>query len=163
MALDMADPNPETRGEGQQKQDKKKIVAGLGGRFPSAENGQVEHNQHQHDGVEAYPVCDRSAIEHYPMLACAASFSINKPHVQAPPFPLSSRAKPRDLQSSGPLVKCFSLTLVEQPDRLQKHIAHDGKALRAQLIHGVLRSVPERILVSVIEIDNVGARHACAA
>src|SRR5580704_5031161 len=51
------------------------------------------------------------------------------------------------------------LPLVQQPNRLQKHLAHDRQALRAQLIDGVLRGMPKSILISVIEIDNVGARH----
>src|SRR5580704_15907050 len=51
------------------------------------------------------------------------------------------------------------LPLVQQPNRLQKHLAHDGEALRAQLIHGVLRGMPKSILISVIEIDNVSTRH----
>ncbi len=56
VTLNMTDPNAETRGEDQQKQDKKKIAAGLGGRLPSTKNRQVEHDQHQHHDVETYPV-----------------------------------------------------------------------------------------------------------
>ncbi len=65
----MANPNPETRGERQQKQDKEKIMTVLGRRLPAAENREVDHNQNQHYDVETYPVGNRSAIEHYPMLA----------------------------------------------------------------------------------------------
>ena len=52
-----------------------------------------------------------------------------------------------------------NLPLVEQPNRLQKHLTHNPQALSTQLIHGVLRRMPKRILISVIEIDNVSARH----
>ncbi len=65
----MANPNSETRGKGEQKQDKQKIVAGLRGLFPATEDNQVDHNQNQHYNVETYPISDRSAIEHSPMLA----------------------------------------------------------------------------------------------
>ena len=37
--------------------------------FASTENDQVDDDQHQYYDVEAYPVRDRGAIEHHPMLA----------------------------------------------------------------------------------------------
>ena len=65
----MANPNPETSSESQQKQDKQKIMACLGRLFPAAQNNQVDQNQNQHYNVKTYPPSNRSAIEHYPMLA----------------------------------------------------------------------------------------------
>src|ERR1700733_1904631 len=39
--------------------------------------------------------------------------------------------------------KIQTLALVEQADGFQEDVAHDGETLRAQLVHGVLGSVPE--------------------
>ena len=66
-----ANPNPETRSEAQQKHNKQKIMACLRRRFSAAQNREVDHNQNQHYNVEANPICDRSAVEHCPMLAYA--------------------------------------------------------------------------------------------
>ncbi len=99
-SLGMANPNPETRGEGQQKQDKQKIVAGLRGLFPATEENEVDHNQNQHYDVETYPINDRSAIEHHPMLAYDAPLKAKPPT----PSPRVSALFPPStaLSSSGP-------------------------------------------------------------
>jgi hypothetical protein len=94
-SLSMANPNSETRGERQQKQDKEKITTVLGRRLPATENGEVDHNQDQHYDVETYPVSDRSAIEHYPMLAYDAPLEENRRslHYATLPFVIPSVAE----------------------------------------------------------------------
>src|SRR5208282_283608 len=53
-----------------------------------------------------------------------------------------------------------TLALVKQVDGFQNRIAYDFQAFGAQLVHGVLRGVMEYVVVSVIEVDVVGAGDA---
>src|ERR1039458_6579411 len=46
--------------------------------------------------------------------------------------------------------------LVENADRLQHGAAYNFQALGAELVDGVLRSVPEHIVIAVVEVDEVG-------
>src|ERR1700685_839433 len=50
--------------------------------------------------------------------------------------------------------------LVENADRFQDYRAGDFQALRAQLVHCVLRGVPEDVVVAVGEVDEVGGGDA---
>src|SRR5579872_2476976 len=54
------------------------------------------------------------------------------------------------------------LHLVEDADRLQDHRAADLQALGAQLIDRVLNRVVKNVVVSVINVDDVGAGHSDA-
>ena len=49
---------------------------------------------------------------------------------------------------------------VEHPDRLQDDVPDHLEALGAQLVHRVLRSVPERIGITVVQIDQVSDGNA---
>src|SRR5579884_721961 len=53
-----------------------------------------------------------------------------------------------------------SSALVQQPDGFQHRIANNGETFRAELVHGVLRCVPERVVVSVFEINHISGRNA---
>jgi hypothetical protein len=50
--------------------------------------------------------------------------------------------------------------LIDQPDRLHEHIAVDGQAVGADLVHGVLRGVVVAVVGAVVEVDDVDRRHA---
>src|ERR1039458_8800271 len=50
--------------------------------------------------------------------------------------------------------------LVENADRLQHGAAYNFQALGAELVDGVLRSVPEHIVIAVVEVDEIGGGHA---
>src|SRR5580704_1102249 len=50
--------------------------------------------------------------------------------------------------------------LAENSHRFQHHAAYNLETLRTQLIDRILRSVPEDIVVAVVEVDEVGAGNA---
>ena len=52
------------------------------------------------------------------------------------------------------------LFLVEKLDGLQDYLAYDLDAFGAEFVEGVLRGVVEDVAVAVVEIDEVGTRHA---
>lgn len=49
---------------------------------------------------------------------------------------------------------------VEHLDGFERHVADDLKTFGAEFIHGVLGSVPENVVVAVVEIYEVGGRDA---
>src|SRR5579872_7600630 len=53
-----------------------------------------------------------------------------------------------------------ALTLIQQANGFEERVAGDGQAFRAELVQRVLVSVPVRIVVAVVEIDQVSAGHA---
>src|SRR5580700_926379 len=50
--------------------------------------------------------------------------------------------------------------LVENGDCFQHGAAYNFQALGTELIDGVLRGVPEHVVVAVIEVDEIGGGHA---
>ena len=67
-------------------------MLGLRGTFGSTKYYQVDQDQHQYDKVEAYPVGDRSAIEHYAMLAYEYGRKETAgPSTSLPGFPMETR------------------------------------------------------------------------
>src|ERR1019366_2552518 len=51
------------------------------------------------------------------------------------------------------------LASIHQSNGFQHHIATNRQRLRTELVHRVLRSVPEDIVVTVVEVDDVNRRH----
>src|SRR5258708_25291061 len=49
---------------------------------------------------------------------------------------------------------------VEDANCFQHGCSYDFQAFRAELVDGVLRCVPEDVVVAVVEVDEVGAGHA---
>jgi hypothetical protein len=49
---------------------------------------------------------------------------------------------------------------IDETNGFKDHVAGDLKALRAELVNGVLRGVVEGIVVAVSEVDDVSNRHA---
>src|ERR1039458_2431946 len=52
------------------------------------------------------------------------------------------------------------LARIHQPDRFQHHVAADRQRLRTELVYRVLWAVPEDIVVTVVEVDDVHCRHS---
>src|SRR5271166_2198502 len=50
--------------------------------------------------------------------------------------------------------------LIQNRNSFQNRPADDFQALRAQLVDGILRGVPEDIVVTIIEVNQVGRGHA---
>ena len=51
------------------------------------------------------------------------------------------------------------LFLIQHLDRLQNHATHDLQAGWAELVNRVLRGVVEDVAVTIVQVNQVGARH----
>src|SRR3954467_11517803 len=77
-----------------------------------------------------------------------------------------NRAKQRDIcLRRHPLGRCrwrIIAHAIDQADGLQNHVAADFQTLYAQLVHRILNGVVKAIVVAVVDIDDIEARHAGA-
>src|SRR5579864_64584 len=61
---------------------------------------------------------------------------------------------------SPPSPRRKRIHLVENPNGFEYHAAHDLQALGAEFVGGILRRVPEDIVVAVHEVNQIGSRYA---
>jgi hypothetical protein len=54
----------------------------------------------------------------------------------------------------------FCLALVEHMHGFHNRVAHDLKALGAEFVHGILRGVMEDVVVTIIQVNYIGARNS---
>src|ERR1700722_2138846 len=74
---------------------------------------------------------------------------------------MKRRAPANSSEYSGPaLFRRKRVHPVENADRFEYRAPHDFQALWAEFVDGVLRSMPEDIVVAVIEINQIGAGDA---
>src|SRR5260370_4441109 len=52
------------------------------------------------------------------------------------------------------------LSLIQQPHGFERNRANDLQALRTKLVYRVLRSVPEDVVITILQIDQISTGHA---
>src|SRR5712692_6564340 len=73
---------------------------------------------------------------------------------------IKKRAKRGTSEVRGPKSDAALLLLIQHPHGFQDHAAHDFQTLGAELVDCVLGSMPEDVVIAIIEINQVDAGHA---
>jgi hypothetical protein len=116
------------------------------------EDEEIVHAERGFNGVAAHPLKRR-------LRPCVTAIHAAKAVAASTSRPSQPRKQLR-IARLAPMAGQQGIGLIDQPDRLHEHIAVDGQAVGADLVHRVLRGVVVAVVGAVVEVDHVDRRHA---